>query len=154
MKKFLLMMMCVILACGMLAGCGSKESDEAPAEEPAAEESAEASDEITEDEAKEAVTAYITDSMGDLFTDLTIDEIRLYTDEEQSEEPLSSLIKEGQRAFEVTYTVTPKDDDAKFDLTAGAAEENEDGTITKFNLGTLERTDDGSLKVDNFGTGW
>ena len=148
MKKFLVMMMCVVLACGLLAGCGSKEAAEEPAEEPAAE------DEITEEAAKEALEAYITDSMGDLFTDITIDEIKLYTDEEQEEEPLKSLIKEGQRAFEVNYTVTPKDDDAKNQLLAGAAEENEDGTITKHNLGTLEKDADGSLKVDNFGTGW
>ena len=148
MKKFLVMMMCVVLACGMLVGCGSNEA-EAPAEEPAAEE------EITEDAAKEALEAYITESMGEFFTDITIDEIKLYTDEEQSEEPVKSLITEGQRAFEVTYTLTPKDDeDSKFQLLAGAAEENEDGTITKFNLGTLEKADDGSLKVDNFGTGW
>ena len=105
--------------------------------------------------AEEAIKDEVKESVKDLITgDITYSNIKVYSEDEMnSTEALKDYAAEGKIAFEVTYVVTPKDENSKNALLAGSAEE--DGNkVKKHNVGTLMHSAKGSLVVQDMGTGF
>lgn len=176
MKKKILMsvLLIVVLVLGLftLTGCGEKE--ETKKSEKSKETSQVSKKDQTgtagsnialkdnEEEAKRqveiAMNNWIKEAYGDDVVDSKINNIKIYTSEdEQEEEALKERnLGPDEVAFEVEYELKLADDvEDTIGFTAANGEFNEDTrwVTQKYNLGIL-RPDGNGYKITDFGTGW
>ena len=108
---------------------------------------------------KVAMQYLLEETYGDKVFDARIYVEKIYTAEEEKEEPLKSLnIGINDVAFEVKYELKLVDGVDVNEFLAGSGEyDEESGWVKeKYNVGILRPNEDGEqkYKITNFGTGW
>lgn len=101
---------------------------------------------------------YFKDIYGDKITNSRFNVTKIYSDNEQKQEPIKSL-KLGKKdvAFEVTYQLQPSEetDPNELIITDGQYDEKFGWVKDISRLGILKFNDKtGSYSIENFGTGW
>lgn len=140
-----------------------KESQETPKSEQTGTAGSNIPLKDNEEEAKyqiEVAMQYLLEeAYGDKIYDARIYVEKIYTSEEEKEEPLKSLdVGIDDVAFSVKYELKPATGVNVNEFLAGTGEyDEESGWVTeKYNVGILRPTEDGEqkYKITNFGTGW
>ena len=171
-KKLLVLVMTLCLVFTLAACGGSAKEDagntepEATTETPKEEQEGTAGSNIplkdnqeeAEKEITTAVQALLDESYGDKIDDVRITVDKVYSTED---EQANDILKEENLtpddvAFEVSYDLHPaKGTDVNELLPAnGEFDEASGWVVKKTAVGILRKADDGSYKVDSFGTGW
>ena len=175
MKKWMSGILVLVLSASLFAACGSKkvetqqETANTQAEETTdavpAEEVSEAAVSIKNDpeeatyQIKVAMQALLEEAYGEEVADARINVTKLYTAEEEQEEPLKSLnLTEDEVAFEVQYELLPAEDVDPIIFTAGTGVfDEESGWVKeKYNVGVLRPNPNGepAYQITDFGTGF
>ena len=171
-KKLLVLVMTLCLVFTLAACGGSAKEDagntesEATAETPKEEQEGTAGSNIplkdNQEEAKlqikDAMMDLLEKSYGDKIDDVRVNVEKVYTTED---EQANDVLKEENLtpddvAFEVSYELHPsKGTDVNELLPANGEYDKDSGwVVKKTGVGILRKADDGSYKVDSFGTGW
>ena len=108
---------------------------------------------------KVAMQYLLEEAYGDKIFDARIYVEKIYTAEEEKEEPLKSLnIGIDDVAFEVKYEIKPVDgvDINEFLAATGEYDEETGWVKEKYNVGILRKNEKGEpeYKITDFGTGW
>ena len=107
---------------------------------------------------EKTLQAYFEEVYGDKITNSRFNVTKIYTTEEEKEEPIKSLeLNDKDIAFEVTYQLQPSDDSDIEELTTTDGEYDEQlGWVKNISrLGILKYNEkDESYTIEHFGTGW
>ncbi len=166
MKKTLPLILALLLALALFAGCGAPGGDEPPADvnSPDVSDAAPAAEKnMTTEEAQQAVETAMQDlvaeAFGDRIVDYRIEDVTIFSDEELGSELAQELqLGPDAYAFSVAYALQPAEGIDPIELTAsnGEIDEATGWVVDKSNIGVLRLNDAGDppYVITDFGTGF